>query len=90
MARPKVGRSPSWTWSSICCSILHLAQITNYALVYYVTGAIRSVHTALYFSVATFTTIGGGKVQTEEPWQFFAALQASAGSSWSDGRSLSW
>ena len=43
------------------------------------TGAIASVHTALYFSAATFTTIGGGVVQTEEPWQFFASLEGLSG-----------
>lgn len=59
--------------------VLHLAQIAVYALIYYVTGAIRSVQEALYFSAATFTTIGGGRVQTEEPWQFFAALQGLSG-----------
>jgi hypothetical protein len=59
--------------------VLHLGQITIYAAIYMVTGAIQSVHTALYFSAATFTTIGGGKVQTEEPWQFFAALQGLSG-----------
>ena len=59
--------------------VLHLAQIAIYAAIYMVTGAIQSVHTALYFSAATFATIGGGKVQTEEPWQFFAALQGLSG-----------
>jgi len=59
--------------------VLHLAQITIYAAIYVVTGAIGSVHTALYFSAATFTTIGGGVVQTEEPWQFFASLEGLSG-----------
>ncbi len=55
--------------------VMYLVQIAVYAAIYMFTGAIASVHTALYFSAATFTTIGGGKVQTEEPWQFLAALQ---------------
>jgi len=59
--------------------VLHLAQIGIYAAIYVATGAIPAVHTALYFSAATFTTIGGGVVQTEEPWQFFAALQGLSG-----------
>lgn len=59
--------------------VMHLAQIAVYAAIYVVTGAIASVHTALYFSAATFTTIGGGVVQTEEPWQFFAALEGLSG-----------
>lgn len=59
--------------------VLHLMQIAIYAAIYVVTGAITSVQTALYFSAATFTTIGGGRVQTEEPWQFFAALQGLSG-----------
>jgi hypothetical protein len=59
--------------------VLHLMQISIYAAIYLVTGAIPSVHTALYFSAATFTTIGGGKVQTEEAWQFFASLEGLSG-----------
>lgn len=59
--------------------VLHLAQIGIYAAISVATGAIPAVHTALYFSAATFTTIGGGVVQTEEPWQFFAALQGLSG-----------
>jgi len=59
--------------------VLHLVQIAVYAAIYVVTGAIGSVHTALYFSAATFTTIGGGVVQTEEPWQFFASLEGLSG-----------
>lgn len=59
--------------------VLHLCQIATYAAIYVVTGAIPAVHTALYFSAATFTTIGGGLVQTGEPWQFFASLKGLSG-----------
>lgn len=59
--------------------VLHLAQIGIYAAIYVATAAIPTVHTALYFSAATFTTIGGGVVQTEEPWQFFASLEGLSG-----------
>lgn len=55
--------------------VLHLMQIATYAAIYIVTDAIPSVHTALYFSAATFTTIGGDVVRTEEAWQLFAALE---------------
>ncbi|MDC9825324.1 ion channel [Devosia sp. ZB163] len=59
--------------------MLHLIQIVAYALVYYAIGAIPTLRSALYFSAATFTTIGGTQVRTEEPWQLFAALQGLSG-----------
>lgn len=59
--------------------LLHLLQITAYAAAYFLTGAVRPFESALYFSAATFSTIGGGAVRTAQPWELFAALEGLSG-----------
>jgi len=58
---------------------VHTIEIWLYAVVYLLLGEIRSFEQALYFSTATFTTIGYGDVVITPRWRLFGAIEGANG-----------
>jgi len=59
--------------------ILHGAEIWCYATLYFRVGAIRSFEDALYFSTATYSTIGYGDVALSKSWRVLGAIEGANG-----------
>ena len=59
---------PSCSWCS-SLMVLHAVEIWLYAGLYRIAGAIPDLETALYFSTASFTTIGYGDVVLGPEWR---------------------
>ncbi|MDF0487549.1 potassium channel family protein [Sphingomonas sp. H39-1-10] len=59
--------------------VLHGIEIWAYALLYDGTGAVPDFETALYFSTATYTTIGYGDVLLARPWRLIGAIEGANG-----------
>jgi voltage-gated potassium channel len=59
--------------------ILHGAEIWSYATLYYRVGAIDSFEDALYFSTATYATIGYGDLTLSKSWRLLGAIEGANG-----------
>ena len=80
------------TWFSIRLAgwivLLHLIEITTWALFYARTDAVAGLQSALYFSAVTYTTTGYGDVVLPEEWRLVGAIEALTGilmCGWSTG-----
>ena len=80
------------TWFSIRLAgwivLLHLIEITTWALFYARTDAVADLQSALYFSAVTYTTTGYGDVVLPEEWRLVGAIEALTGilmCGWSTG-----
>lgn len=74
-------RHDAWAvlMAAIGLFILHGAEIWGYALFYVACGALGDFETALYFSTATYTTIGYGDVVLARPWRVIGAIEGAGG-----------
>jgi hypothetical protein len=72
-----------WTWLFICVAgwmiLLHLGEITVWALFYFLKDAIADLQSALYFSAVTYTTTGYGDVVLPEEWRLVGGVEALTG-----------
>jgi hypothetical protein len=59
--------------------VLHLVEAAVWAFGYLALGSMPDFATALYFSAATFSTIGYGDVTIVDHWQLLSALEGIAG-----------
>jgi hypothetical protein len=59
--------------------LLHLAEITVWALFYLWRGCLPTAETAFYFSGVTYTTVGYGDVVRAKPWRLLAPLEGLVG-----------
>lgn len=59
--------------------ILHSVEIWSYASLYYWVGAIHSFEDALYFSTATYATIGYGDLTLAKSWRVLGAIEGANG-----------
>jgi len=59
--------------------VIHLAEISVWGLFYLLQGCLPDAESALYFSGATYTTVGYGELVLPKPWRMFAALEALTG-----------
>lgn len=59
--------------------MLHSAEIWSYAVLYHAVGAIRSFEDALYFSTATYATIGYGDLTLSKSWRVLGAIEGANG-----------
>jgi hypothetical protein len=82
----------SVTWLSIRLSgwliLLHLFEITVWALFYLWRNAITDLQSALYFSAVTYTTTGYGDVVLPQEWRLHGGVEALTGilmCGWSTG-----
>lgn len=58
---------------------LHSIEIWSYALLYSGLGATRSFEDALYFSTATYATIGYGDLTLSKAWRLLGAIEGANG-----------
>lgn len=68
--------------------ILHVAEITAWAMTYALMGAMPDVTSALYFSAVTYTTTGYGDLVLPFRWRLVGAVEALTGilmCGWSTG-----
>jgi hypothetical protein len=59
--------------------ILHSVEIWSYATLYSTVGATRSFEDALYFSTATYATIGYGDLTLSRSWRLLGAIEGANG-----------
>ena len=59
--------------------LLHLAEISIWALFYLWRGCIPDAETAFYFSGVTYTTIGYGDVVLAKPWRLLGPIEGLLG-----------
>ena len=64
--------------------LLHLVQVGLWAVVFWRAQELPNVDTALYFSLATYTTIGFGDVVVGPGWRVLAGIEGLT--CWSAGR----
>jgi hypothetical protein len=81
-----------WIWLFIRLAgwmiLLHLIEITVWALVYAWGGAMPDLHSALYFSAVTYTTTGYGDLVLTKEWRLLGGVEALTGilmCGWSTG-----
>ena len=68
--------------------LLHLIEITTWALFYVRTEAMTDLASALYFSAVTYTTTGYGDIVLPHEWRLVGAIEALTGilmCGWSTG-----
>jgi hypothetical protein len=58
---------------------IHAVEVWLYAGAYLLLGALPDLETALYFSTASFTTIGYGDVVLDKTWRLVAAIEGGNG-----------
>lgn len=80
------------TWMFICLAgwmvLLHLGEISVWALYYFFLGAISDLQAAFYFSAVTYTTTGYGDLVLPEAWRLVGGVEALTGillCGWSTG-----
>jgi hypothetical protein len=92
--RPPVPASRFWPWNWLFIRLagwivlLHLIEITAWALFYAWKGAMPDLQSALYFSAVTYTTTGYGDLVLPEEWRLVGAVEALTGilmCGWSTG-----
>jgi Ion channel len=81
-----------WIWLFIRLAgwivLLHLIEITVWALFYLWKDAMPELQSALYFSAVTYTTTGYGDLVLPKEWQLVGAVEALTGilmCGWSTG-----
>jgi Ion channel len=68
--------------------LLHLIEITTWAVFYVRSDAMADLQSALYFSAVTYTTTGYGDVVLPHQWRLIGAIEALTGilmCGWSTG-----
>jgi hypothetical protein len=80
------------TWLFVCVAgwiiLLHMIEITAWAIVYAWRDAMPDIQSALYFSAVTYTTTGYGDLVLPQPWRLAGAIEALTGilmCGWSTG-----
>jgi len=81
---------PTWLLIRIAgwLILLHLIEISLWALLYAWRGAMPDLHAAFYFSAVTYTTTGYGDLVLPEAWRLVGGIEALTGilmCGWSTG-----
>jgi voltage-gated potassium channel len=74
-------RHPTWTLVRLAWWVVlaHVLEIGVWALAYWQVGAFQEFGTAIYFSGATYTTVGYGDVVIADRWRSTAVLEGLTG-----------
>ena len=77
----KSARASVWLFVTLAGSIvlLHVIEITVWALFYAWREALPDLQSSLYFSAVTYTTTGYGDLVLPRGWQLFGAVEALTG-----------
>jgi Ion channel len=80
----------TWLFTLVAAWIvlLHLLEISLWAIFYFWRGAIVDLQSALYFSAVTYTTTGYGDIVLQQPWRLVGGVEALTGilmCGWSTG-----
>ncbi len=82
----------AWTWLFVRLAgwiiLLHILEITGWAVTYAVMSAMPDLQSALYFSAVTYTTTGYGDLVLPHRWRLVGAVEALTGilmCGWSTG-----
>ena len=59
--------------------LLHSLEIWAYGVAYIAIGALPDIHTALYFSITSFSTVGYGDVVLDPRWRLFGVTESVVG-----------
>jgi voltage-gated potassium channel len=59
--------------------LLHLTQVSLWAVVFWQARALATLETAVYFSLVTYTTIGYGDVVLGPGWRVLAGIEGLTG-----------
>ena len=59
--------------------LLHLMQVGLWAAVFWQSGELPTLETAVYFSLVTYTTIGFGDVVLRPPWRLLSGIEGLTG-----------
>jgi hypothetical protein len=59
--------------------LLHLLEISAWAVLYVWRGAIGDLQSAMYFSAVTYTTTGYGDIVLPEQWRLVGGIEALTG-----------
>ncbi|MGD8543189.1 MAG: potassium channel family protein [Desulfobacteraceae bacterium] len=59
--------------------LVSVVEVTVWAGVYLLIGAIEGLEAALYFSTVTFTTLGYGDMVLSDQWRLLSAFEAANG-----------
>jgi hypothetical protein len=62
-----------------CTILVHLIEITVWALFYKWTQAMPDMHSSLYFSAVTYTTVGYGDFVLPKEWRLVGGVEALTG-----------
>ena len=88
----QIARNRRSTWLFIAIAgwmvLLHVAEVSAWAFVYFVGRALQDLPTSLYFSAVTYTTTGYGDVVLPVQWRLVGAIEALTGilmCGWSTG-----
>ncbi len=80
------------TWFFVCVAgwmiLLHLGEISVWALLYFWRGAMADLPSAFYFSAVTYTTTGYGDLVLPGEWRLVGGVEALTGilmCGWSTG-----
>jgi voltage-gated potassium channel Kch len=81
-----------WTWRFVRLAawmiVVHLVEISVWAWFYHMKQAMPDLQTAVYFSAATYTTVGYGDVVLPIEWRLIGGVEALTGilmCGWSTG-----
>ncbi len=73
------GRSVAMVATVLGLFVLHGIEIWTWAIAYLWTGAMSDLPESLYFSTATFSTLGYGDVILRPEWRLFGSLEGISG-----------
>jgi hypothetical protein len=77
--REIVGQARSILIAGFGLFALHAAEIWAYAGLFAMVGALPDFESALYFSTATYTTVGYGDVTLPREWRILGAIEGANG-----------
>lgn len=66
-------------WVTWVLILIHVAEITVWALVYLWAGCLPDAESAFYFSGVTYTTMGYGDVVLQKPWRMLGPVEGLTG-----------
>ena len=66
-------------WVAWCLLLLHLVEISVWALYYWWQKCLPDVESSFYFSGVTYTTLGYGDLVLPQEWRLFAPVEGLTG-----------